>query len=215
MRAASILLVASEVSPEFAADYTEWYNREHLPDMVRRPGFLGARRYYDPEAEPAYLALYEGRTADTFCSAAYLDLLANLSPWSRRVIPRFQRPWRMVYRVTACCLEGVGGGLALVRASALPLAVDAGSVTSLGQKAGRLGALWLEADLAVSNAVLGNRAVPTAGPVRYTVALAVQCMDRTEAQHVIVELLASGLFPGDADIATAAYGLLCQRAGAA
>jgi len=35
MPAAGSLLVASEVGPDFTADYTEWHNREHLPDTAR------------------------------------------------------------------------------------------------------------------------------------------------------------------------------------
>lgn len=214
MQAASILMVATEVSPDFEAEYTEWYNREHLPDMTRRPGFLGARRYLDRAAQPAFLALYEGRTAETFRGPAYLDLLANLSPWSRRVIPRFLRPWRMVYRVTAGSLVGLGGGLALLRASALAPAVDAAFVERLGAAPGRLGALRLEADLAVANAALVHPEVPAAGTRQGEAALAVQTMDRAGAERAIAEIVVAGLVPSGAVLSTGAYGLLCQRAGA-
>lgn len=54
------------------AEYNEWYDAVHLPDVLKVPGVCGAQRYelanLDPNNEPAhrYLAIYEldGEPAD-------------------------------------------------------------------------------------------------------------------------------------------------------
>lgn len=49
------------VSPEREAEFNEWYDGTHVPELLAVPGFVSARRYRqvggDGEAE--YLAVYE------------------------------------------------------------------------------------------------------------------------------------------------------------
>jgi len=49
------------------ADFHEWYNTVHLPDMLETPGIIRAARYeaVDPkEGEARFLAVYEIETDD-------------------------------------------------------------------------------------------------------------------------------------------------------
>ncbi len=49
------------------AEYNEWYNKTHFPDVLETPGFTGATWYENTEpaeGEAKYLALYEIETDD-------------------------------------------------------------------------------------------------------------------------------------------------------
>ena len=43
------------------AEYNEWYDKQHLSDVCRLPGFVSARRYklLEGESEYKYLTIYE------------------------------------------------------------------------------------------------------------------------------------------------------------
>src|SRR3954451_8711801 len=88
---ASALLVASmNVDPAAEAEFNEWYNTEHLPQLGAVPGVLCARRYRmaDTESERRYLALYHLKDAGVTRSAAW-DKAAN-KPWTQRMHPHFR-----------------------------------------------------------------------------------------------------------------------------
>lgn len=49
------------------AEFNEWYNKTHLPDVLKTPGFTRATRYENinpSEGEPKFLAIYEIETDD-------------------------------------------------------------------------------------------------------------------------------------------------------
>ena len=61
----AVLIVMSDAVEGADGDYNDWYDRVHLPDVLRVPGLVGARRFV---AEPSvhgelpaqrYLAIYE------------------------------------------------------------------------------------------------------------------------------------------------------------
>jgi hypothetical protein len=88
---AEALLVASmNIDPAAEADFTEWYNTEHLPQLAAVPGVLSARRYRatDTESERRYLALYHLRDAGVSRSEAWSN--AANTPWSERMRPHFR-----------------------------------------------------------------------------------------------------------------------------
>jgi hypothetical protein len=88
---AEALLVASmNIDPAAEADFTEWYNTEHLPQLASVPGVLSARRYRatDTESERRYLALYHLRDAGVSRSQAWSS--AANTPWSERMRPHFR-----------------------------------------------------------------------------------------------------------------------------
>jgi len=48
--------------PEKEAEFNEWYNRVHVPDMLRVPGVISGARYEvvrGRKTHPKYLAIYE------------------------------------------------------------------------------------------------------------------------------------------------------------
>jgi hypothetical protein len=88
---AGALLVASmNIDPAVEADFKEWYNTEHLPQLAVVPGVLSARRYRatDTESERRYLALYHLRDGGVSRSDAW-SMAANTA-WSERMRPHFR-----------------------------------------------------------------------------------------------------------------------------
>jgi hypothetical protein len=89
--------------PSREAEFNEWYDQTHLPDVLNTPGFIRASRYIntDPNAGPGkYLAIYEiesediGQTMTTLgerltklkASGRYSDLLLRVSRATYRQI---------------------------------------------------------------------------------------------------------------------------------
>jgi hypothetical protein len=88
---AGALLVASmNIDPAIEADFTEWYDTEHLPQLGSVPGVLSARRFRatDTASERRYLALYHLRDGNVSQSEAWLK--AAGTPWTERILPNLR-----------------------------------------------------------------------------------------------------------------------------
>jgi hypothetical protein len=88
---AGALLVASmNIDPAQEAEFTKWYNTEHLPQLAAVPGVLAARRFRatDTGSERRYLALYHLRDGSVSRSDAW-ENAAN-TPWTQRMRPHFR-----------------------------------------------------------------------------------------------------------------------------
>jgi hypothetical protein len=88
---AGALLVASmNVDPAAEAEFTDWYDTEHLPQLGAVPGVLAARRYRatDTASERRFLALYHLRDPGVSRSDAWAK--AANTPWSERMRPHFR-----------------------------------------------------------------------------------------------------------------------------
>jgi antibiotic biosynthesis monooxygenase (ABM) superfamily enzyme len=62
-----LLVVHTDVDPTHEAEFNTWYNEDHVPALVRQPGFVRARRYACVEGQdqnPKYLAIYEFERAE-------------------------------------------------------------------------------------------------------------------------------------------------------
>jgi hypothetical protein len=87
------LLVASmNVDPAAEAEFNEWYNKEHLPQLGAVPGVLTARRFQasGPGIEKKYLALYHLTSPDVSRSDAWAK--AANTPWTEKMRPHFRDP---------------------------------------------------------------------------------------------------------------------------
>ena len=71
-------VVYSAPVPGREDEYNRWYNDQHIPDVLRVPGFTAAQRFRldaeDATEGARYLALYEMETDDP--SATLIDLQA-------------------------------------------------------------------------------------------------------------------------------------------
>src|SRR5438045_4241879 len=54
-----IFMVYVDIDAPHVQEFNEWYNKEHLPDLLAVPGILSAARYEAVKGGPQYLACYE------------------------------------------------------------------------------------------------------------------------------------------------------------
>ena len=83
-RGTGLLMVWSDVDPEYEAEYHRWYDEEHIARLLAVPGFLSAGRYVALKGGPKNLALYELETAEVLRTAAFLDEV-RFRPSAKRV----------------------------------------------------------------------------------------------------------------------------------
>ncbi|MGH9527955.1 MAG: DUF4286 family protein, partial [Terriglobales bacterium] len=72
-RGTGLLMVWTDIDAGHEAEFTRWYEEEHIPRLLKVPGFLSAGRYAALKGGPEYLAVYELEDYNVLRSAAYLD----------------------------------------------------------------------------------------------------------------------------------------------
>jgi hypothetical protein len=83
-------------------EYNEWYDLQHMPDVLAVPGFVSARRYVaEVKGERQYLAIYEMHVESPDAAIAELSARAgtDLMPMSdaldmTRIDATVYRPWK-------------------------------------------------------------------------------------------------------------------------
>jgi len=128
-----LLFVASDVEPADEADFNRWYDREHVEERVRIPGFLSGARYFSLEGGRRYLGLYRTESLAVFGSAGYRAAFGKQTPWSVANLDRMRQPIRRVCAVRA--VTGFGSGSHVV---VVPLAVT-DKAEALVERAARTG----------------------------------------------------------------------------
>lgn len=128
-----LLFVATDVDPADDADFNRWYDREHVAERVRIPGFLSGARYVSLEGGRRYLGLYLTASLAVFGSAGYRAAFERQTPWSLANLDRMRDPMRRVCAVRA--VTGMGSGS---HAVVLPLA-PGGDADALAREAARVG----------------------------------------------------------------------------
>jgi len=88
-RPAGLLLVTTDIEQPYEDEFNRWYNDEHVPERMRCPGFLKARRFVAVEGGPKYLALYDLESVDAVLSPSYRRALENPTPWTQRLMGRY------------------------------------------------------------------------------------------------------------------------------
>lgn len=83
--AGGLLLFAMNVEPEFEAEFNEWYNKEHIPNIAAVPGVLCARRFRATDSSHKYAALYHLESAGVVSSPEFKA--AVQTPWTQKVRP--------------------------------------------------------------------------------------------------------------------------------
>jgi antibiotic biosynthesis monooxygenase (ABM) superfamily enzyme len=63
----ALFTVKATITPDREKAFNEWYNHEHIPDVLKFPGVVSARRYRatDPEDRFQYVAVYEFESEET------------------------------------------------------------------------------------------------------------------------------------------------------
>ena len=90
--AGAVALLVASMTPEPGAEteFNEWYDNEHLPQLLTVPGVISGRRFRatDAESERRYLTLYHLRDIGVSRSAAWAA--AANTPWTERMRPRLR-----------------------------------------------------------------------------------------------------------------------------
>jgi hypothetical protein len=73
------------VPPDREEEFNDWYDREHLAQVVALPGFVSARRYKVDDAPLKYLAWYDTVDQTIEAAADFQGLIAKPTPWSQRM----------------------------------------------------------------------------------------------------------------------------------
>jgi len=109
-----MLFVATDVAAQDEADFNQWYDREHVEERVRVPGFLSGTRYQALQGGRKYLGLYKTESLASFTSAAYRAAFTQQTPWSVASLDKMRDPMRRVCAVEAVTGQGCGSHLAII-----------------------------------------------------------------------------------------------------
>jgi len=130
-----LLFVACDVDPAAdEADFNRWYDREHVEERVRIPGFLSGARYVSLEGGHRYLGLYRTASLEVFRSPGYRAAFERQTPWSIANLDRMRDPIRRVCAVRAVTGFGSGSHIAVLP---LEVASDAAALAERAAGAGR------------------------------------------------------------------------------
>jgi len=110
----AFLAFSHDVTPGGESDWTEWHDREHIPERLAVPGFLRLRRYVTLGDGPRFFYFYETESLDVLQSPAYLERLGNPTPWTKRCMQHVCNNRRTACRVSATLGRGLGGFLTVV-----------------------------------------------------------------------------------------------------
>ncbi len=92
-----LYVVHTDVPDDVATEYTDWYDREHLPRLVRVPGVVRARRYVACDASPRFFTAYDLADRHAFTSPEGLE--ARKTPWTEKMRNLFSNTRRFTGRL--------------------------------------------------------------------------------------------------------------------
>jgi hypothetical protein len=93
-----LLAVWTDIAPEAEREFNEWYDSEHIPQLLGVPGFLSGRRYQAAEGEPKYLALYDLTDVEVMKSDAFRQVREQPTKWTEKMRPLFRNTAIGTYR---------------------------------------------------------------------------------------------------------------------
>jgi hypothetical protein len=91
-----LLVAGMNYTPVAADEFHDWYDKEHVPERLRVPGFINAVRWLGADDPKISIATYDLESLSVLQSPAYTAIAgANLSPWSKRVTGKILRICRL------------------------------------------------------------------------------------------------------------------------
>ena len=85
-RGTGLMMVWCEVPADVEAEFNQWYNTEHLQELLSVPGVLNAARYEATSSGPKHLAMYELESVAVINTDAFTN--RPPTPWGQKVGPR-------------------------------------------------------------------------------------------------------------------------------
>jgi antibiotic biosynthesis monooxygenase (ABM) superfamily enzyme len=88
-----LLMVKSTITPEEDEAFGEWYDNEHIPQVLGFPGVISARRYKTIDGDDMfqYMALYEIANEESFAAFMKSDHLTAMSAEYTALFPNAAR----------------------------------------------------------------------------------------------------------------------------
>ena len=83
--ALGLITVWLNVPPEHEKELNDWYDHEHLKQVVALPGFVRARRYRVDDAPLKYLAWYETVDENVEPAGDFQRIVSQPTDWSQHV----------------------------------------------------------------------------------------------------------------------------------
>lgn len=80
-----VYIVTADVEPEWEEDFNRWYDEEHVPALLKVPGYRSGTRWVAVEGEPKYMAFWEIDSMEAYLSKEH-DEAVN-TPWTERGAP--------------------------------------------------------------------------------------------------------------------------------
>ena len=104
--AGALLMVFADIEPQYDEEFNEWYNSQHVPELVRCDGFLSGRRGVatDPDQRPRYVAIYELEDESVLEESEQLQPLRGFGPFADKV-----NYYRLIFRPTGPFLVPASG----------------------------------------------------------------------------------------------------------
>jgi hypothetical protein len=93
-----LLVIWTDIAPEYEVEFNEWYDKEHIPQLLGVPGFRTGRRYQAVDGKPKYIAIYQLADENVIKSDAFRALRENPTTWTRKITPQFRNTQRGVFR---------------------------------------------------------------------------------------------------------------------
>ena len=145
-----MLFVWTSADPEHERDFNRWYDREHVEERVRIPGFVSGTRYQSVRGPRKYLGLYRTVSLGAFQTPDYFKAFGHQTPWSLTNLQRMVDPMRRVCAIEAETGMGTGAWLAVLRMGAPAIGQDAQTVDAMAT----LGTKLLQIDGVIATRLL-------------------------------------------------------------
>ncbi|PPR04887.1 hypothetical protein CVT24_007146 [Panaeolus cyanescens] len=104
----SLLLSLGERGPFSEEEFNDWYDNEHIPNLLSLPGYTAAQRYIQNDTrKPTYLTLYNytsnssnpvSSQTNAFNTPEMINYAANLSEREKRIISNVPYINRRIYK---------------------------------------------------------------------------------------------------------------------
>jgi hypothetical protein len=92
-----LVVVRIDVAPEMEEELNRWYTEEHIPNLLKVPGVIWAKRGINTGKGPKYVAVYEHESIDVRNSEVFKK--AAETEWTRKLVPQFLSMEREVYEL--------------------------------------------------------------------------------------------------------------------
>jgi hypothetical protein len=94
----ALLVIWTDIASEYEAEFNEWYNSEHIPQLLRVPGFIAARRYAAVEGQPKYITIYDLSDEKVGQGESFRRVREQPTAWTQKMLPQLRNLQRGFFR---------------------------------------------------------------------------------------------------------------------